>query len=188
MKNYRRVTSGIQWLAILLVLTGLTACGAVTNSGSTTAGTSPVKEEIAPRVGYTAPDFEVKDYTGKTVKLSDYRGKPVLLNFWATWCPPCKVEMPELQAAYQAHQQDGLILLGINLGESPATIKKYVEEQNFNWPMLPDPDGKLKTTFNVIGYPTTVFIDQSGIVRSVQIGGMDRQILESKLSQFLARA
>jgi thiol-disulfide isomerase/thioredoxin len=159
----------------------LAACGdngAVTGVTPETGG-EPQTEIV--KVGRAAPDFAATDANGQTVKLSDFKGKPVMVNFWATWCAPCQYEMPELKAAYQQYQGQGLVIVGVNLGEQSATVKKYLQEKDYSWPNVLDPNGTIKSAYNVIGYPTSIFIDREGIVRATQIGGLDKDFLAEKL-------
>lgn len=169
--------TGLLAALFVLLLLVLTACG---DSGSIT-----LVREYAPRIGYLAPDFELKDYTGNSFKLSDYKGKPVLINFWATWCPPCRAEMPEIEAAYRKYQKDGLVILGVNNRESDSTVKKYVEDGGFEWPMPMDYDGRVIGLYGVAAYPTSFFVDKQGFIVATQIGGMDKKGLEDRLSKIL---
>src|SRR5262249_51191107 len=98
---------------------------------------------------------------------------------------PCRYEMPELKTAYQEHQQEGLVILGVNLQEDGPTVKKYAEENGYTWTMLLDPDSRIKNSYNVIGYPTSLFINRQGIIRSIYIGGMEKETLSQQLAKIL---
>lgn len=167
-------------LVILLSLV-LAACG-------DSAETSPGKlvSEVAPRVNYLAPDFQLKDYQGNQVRLSNFKGKPVLINFWATWCPPCRAEMPEIEAAYRKYKEKyGLVVLGIDAREDNSSVKKYVEDGGYSWDMPMDYEGTVIANYGVAAFPTSFFVDRQGYIRATQIGGMDKKGLEDRLTKIL---
>jgi cytochrome c biogenesis protein CcmG, thiol:disulfide interchange protein DsbE len=139
----------------------------------TTAGSAP---------GQLAPDFSLDDINGQRVKLSDLRGHPVIVNFWATWCPPCRQEAPAIQAAYQRYRDQGVILLGVNLREDAQTIQQFAKEFGLTYPLLLDRDGAVSDRYQVRGIPTTVFVDADGVVRARHVG----PLTEDKLVEYLA--
>jgi len=120
-------------------------------------------------IGSPAPDFVLEDLSGNPVKLSDLRGRLVVLNFWATWCTPCRTEMPEFQEIYQRNEQD-LVVLGINLEENPGDIQDFVSPLNITYPILLDKEGLVSRQYKVIQLPNTYFIDRQGILRIRHIG------------------
>lgn len=124
-----------------------------------------------PQVGGPAPSFEAKTLEGKAVSLSDYRGKVVLLTFWATWCEPCKKEMPEIQAAYEKHKEDGLAVVAVNFGEKKEPAQAFFEKTGLTFPSLLDRRANIAERFGVVSLPVTFFIDQDGIIRERVIGG-----------------
>lgn len=123
----------------------------------------------SPDIGSPAPDFVLEDLSGNPVKLSDLKGRLVVLNFWATWCTPCRTEMPEFQEIYQQNQPD-LVVLGINLEEPPSDIQDFVSPLNITYPILLDNDGLVSKLYKVIQLPNTYFIDRDGIIRIRHIG------------------
>lgn len=169
--NYFRFLRVALCLCIFVLSILLSACG---DTG-----------QFVPKVGALAQDFQLNKPDGSSVKLNEFKGKPVLLNFWATWCLPCRYEMPEIAAAYKQHQKEGLVILGVNLQEDAATIKKYSEENGYEWPMLLDPASHLKNSYNVVGYPTSIFIDRQGIIQAIYIGGMEGPTLTQQLTKIL---
>lgn len=171
-----RQTGVLAAIVILLALV-LAACG--------DSGEVKFVSEYAPRVGYLAPDFALNDYYGKPVKLSDFKGKPVFMNFWATWCPPCRAEMPEIEAAYRKYQKDGLVVLGIDARENDETVKQFVEAGSFSWTMLMDFRGEQISNYGVIAFPTSFFIDRQGFIRATQVGGMDKRGIDERLAKIL---
>ena len=128
--------------------------------------------EVGPQVGKLAPVFEFMDPGGDKVKLSDLRGSPVVLNFWATWCGPCKFEMPLLQAL--AHDEEkaaeGLVLLTINGGESADTVSKFMYEHGYSFTVLLDTQNGIARAYNVRAIPTSFFIDKDGVISNIKVG------------------
>lgn len=120
--------------------------------------------------GQPAPEIILPNLQGQTIKLSDYRGKVVILNFWASWCPPCKAEMPELERAYQEFSQStDAVLLTVNLTdgyrETTAKARQYMVDNHFTMPVLLDTKGKAADDYNITSIPTTVIIDKQGNIR-----------------------
>lgn len=122
------------------------------------------------RVGEPAPDFELKTLEGKKVKLSDYRGKKVIVNFWATWCPPCKAEMPDIQKYYN-EGNDNVEILAVNI-DPQYDVQKFVREANVTFPVLLDSKDEVNTLYRILTIPTTYFIDQDGIIQSKYLSVM----------------
>ena len=125
--------------------------------------------EVSPDIGSPAPDFVLDDLSGNPVKLSDLKGRLVVLNFWATWCTPCRTEMPEFQEIYQQYEPD-LVVLGINLEQKPAEIQDFVSQLGITYPILLDIEGLVSKLYKVIQLPNTYFIDRQGIIRIRHIG------------------
>ncbi len=163
----------------LLLLAGLllVGCGPLSGSG-TPAGTAHVA------VGARAPDFQAVDLDGQRVQLAAWRGHPVWINFWATWCPPCKAEMPLMEQKYQQYRAQGLILVGINLQESPATVRAWTAGK-FHWSFVIDTDGKLANLLNLEGVPSHLFIDRAGVVQRIQVGDLTAAEMDACLAQIV---
>jgi thiol-disulfide isomerase/thioredoxin len=138
----------------------------------------PEKDEDAD----LAPDFSLESLNGDSVSLSDYRGKAVMINFWATWCPPCRAEMPLIQD-FADQFADELVVLAVNAGEHRGDVAYFVEEHGFDLVFLLDPENSVATLFNVRGFPTTLFIDQQGVLQATFIGEMDEAILSTHLEK-----
>ncbi len=136
---------------------------------------------VAARVNFQAPDFALTPLDGASISLSQQRGKIVLINFWATWCPPCRAEMPEINAVAQAHP-DQLIVLAINNAEEEARVRQFVSEFQLTFPILLDPDGSVANKYAVLGLPTSFFVDREGIVRAANIGAMSRAYIEAQIA------
>ncbi len=133
--------------------------------------------------GRTAPVFSLPGLDDKLHRLTDYRGKQVALNFWATWCVPCRLEMPLLEKTYQRLQGSGVVVIGINMGEAVSPVRQYVEDLHITFPILLDADQTAAAQYQVIGLPTTFFIDGQGIVRASQVGPLDEDSLQSYLDR-----
>jgi len=137
-------------------------------------------------IGNLAPDFELQSLDGQTFSLSNMQGKPVLLNFWATWCGPCRFEMPLLQEIYEEYSGKGLVLVTVDIGESPSQVEKSLQSQGLSLPVLLDTRAKVATTYNVSGIPTTLFIDKDGIIKDKKIGAFtSKSEIEKSLNKII---
>lgn len=125
--------------------------------------------QMGPRVGKLAPDFTLLSLDGQDVSLSDFQGKPVLLTFWATWCPPCRAQKPYLIIAYNNFTDQGLVVLGVNIGESPSLVREYVARKGIPFSILLDTE-EVADLYQVGGIPATFLIDRQGIVQETRIG------------------
>jgi len=135
--------------------------------GGLSAGCAPAQ---GTRTGNLAPDFQLASLGGQTVSLSDFRGNPVLLNFWASWCGPCKSEMPYIQRMHEEWSGKGLVILAIDIGESSATVGEFVEKYALSFMVLLDTDQEVALKYNVRSIPTTFFIDKNGKIQDIKIG------------------
>ncbi|MFZ3079618.1 MAG: TlpA disulfide reductase family protein [Bellilinea sp.] len=135
-----------------------------------------------PKVDTAAPDFELPDRFGNAVRLSDLAGSVVVVNFWASWCQPCREEMPVLQAISEKYADQGLVVLGVNTTytDSRAEALAFIDELKLTFPILFDETGEVgEEMYRVYGLPTSYWIDREGIIRSVQLGAMtENQMLE----------
>ncbi|HEX9346826.1 MAG TPA: TlpA disulfide reductase family protein [Gemmatimonadales bacterium] len=134
-----------------------------------------------------APDFALETLAGDTVTLSHLRGHPVVLNFWATWCKPCRGEMSDIIAAYDANHAARLEVLAINLTdqERMRDVRSFVRELQLPFPVLLDHKGKVRKSYGLRGVPTSVFIDTLGVVRLVNIGPITRENVQRGLAEIL---
>jgi thiol-disulfide isomerase/thioredoxin len=143
-----------------------------------------IQEDVVP--GTLALDFTVNTVDGQPVRLSDYRGKnPVWLNFWASWCGPCKQEMPEMEQLYQANRSKGLVILGFDYDEDAATVKNYLSNQSFHWLFVTAPTSQTVRRYYVNMVPTHVFIDRDGVIQSRIAGSLNRTLMETQLKKIL---
>lgn len=126
-------------------------------------------------VGKPAPDFTLTDLNDKPYRLSDFRGKVVFLNFWATWCAPCRDEMPSMEVLYRNFEKDGLVVLAVSIDRVTTTkdIPPFVKSMNLTFPVLIDSWGKTDKPYKRMGVPETFIIDQQGVIREIVIGPKD---------------
>ncbi len=125
---------------------------------------------MAVEVGKMAPDFTLASASGKNLRLADYRGKVVLVNFWATWCAPCRKELPYLEALYKKYKGKGFVLLGVNVDKNPDVAREMAAEFKVTFPVLFDNLQKVSKRYKLRAMPSTVIIDRSGKVRYVHLG------------------
>ncbi|MCJ7621960.1 MAG: TlpA family protein disulfide reductase [Anaerolineaceae bacterium] len=142
----------------------------------------------APMSGFFAPDFSVESLDGEIFQLSQYLGKVVILNLWASWCPPCRSEMPAIQAVYDEYKSQGLTVLAVNMTDQDRieNVQEFVLEQKLTFPILLDTDGSIGELYNSQALPTTFFINPEGKIDEVIIGGpMSEGLLISKVTSLL---
>jgi cytochrome c biogenesis protein CcmG/thiol:disulfide interchange protein DsbE len=141
-----------------------------------------------PLVGHTAPDFTAPVWNGtpgQTVHLADLKGKPVVLNFWASWCAPCKEEMPTLQAGYDKYQANGVVFIGLAFNDTKENGQPFLAQYKITYLAGPDSDGKTSIAYGVTGVPETVFIGRDGRVVSKTPGGVSAEQLDAGIQQLL---
>lgn len=180
----------LEWTILTLLAALLGTAWIVVSREPVSQASGPITLTEAPIVGHLAPDFTLHTAVGQTVTLSEIvdeagaSGKPVVLNFWASWCGPCRVEMPNLQQASVTYN-GRVAFIGINQGEDFSTITDFGNEYNVTYPLLMDPDNLVNRTYEVNSLPTTVFVDQNGIVREVVIGILSEAVLQSRIESML---
>ena len=152
-------------------------------AGSTTGGNIP-----APQKGFLAPDFTLETLNGESVTLSDLHGQAVLINLWASWCPPCRAEMPDMQQAYEEYKERGFTILAINATnqDNPSLALSFAEEHNLTFPILLDMEGTASHQYNVQSLPTSFFVDRFGKIQEIVVGGpMAEALLRIRTEQLL---
>ena len=165
---------GIKVIALIVLTSGLliTGCSAGTNNNAV--------------VGQPAPDFQLESLEGEFVSLSSLKGKPMLINFWATWCPPCRDEMPYMQQIYAEWSDKGAAILAINIGESSSTVSEFMNKYDLSLPVLLDTKGDVAGKYNIRAIPTTYFIDKDGIIREKTIGSFQNKAqIEERLRKII---
>ena len=141
----------------------------------------PGAKLAALREGAEAPDFELTTLDGKPIKLSDYRGKKVILNFWATWCPPCKAEMPHMQNFYEENKVKGVEIVAVNLtnmDKGKDDIQSFVTDYGLTFPIPLDEEGVVGTTYQAFTIPTSYILDEKGVITKKIVGPMDEKMMK----------
>ena len=131
-----------------------------------------------------APDFTLEDLNGKNVKLSDFKGKVVIINFWATWCPPCKAEIPDFIELYKTYQKKGLVILGIAL-DNKEKVVKFVKDNGINYPVLMGNQEVSNLYGGISGIPTSFVVDRKGIIKNVFVGLRSKEVFEQNIKDNL---
>lgn len=152
-------------------------------TGTSTSGQIP-----APQQGFLAPDFELKTIEGETVKLSDLRGQAVLVNLWATWCPPCRAEMPAIEKIYTEYKDEGFVVLAVNMTyqDTFSNIAPFIDEYGLTFPILLDETGSAGAAYQLRSLPSSFFIGRDGIISEVVIGGpMAEALLRTRVEEIL---
>lgn len=151
---------------------------------ATTGGSPPP----SPREGFSAPDFALDTLDGEQISLSELRGKVVLVNFWASWCPPCRAEMPAIESVYRSYKGLGLEVLAVNTTnqDDVTAAAAFVQELRLSFPIPLDHTGAVSASYNLRGLPSSYFIDRQGVIRSVVVGGpMSEALVQSKVEDLL---
>jgi thiol-disulfide isomerase/thioredoxin len=173
---------------ILLLLLGVVAVlllisFALDGFGSTTEGQGTITGSVesgSVTVNSPAPGFILTDPTGISINLDDYLGKIVIVNFWATWCAPCREEMPVLDE-YVTQHSEAVVVLGVAVNESAASVLGFLQETPVRYPIVIDEQGVIGAVYHVVGYPTTYFIDAAGIIRGKFIGTLTPRVLQQNI-------
>lgn len=145
----------------LVLIFSLSACSTDHGNGSTY-----LKSETT----VTTPNLPFQDLNGTSYTIKDLKGKPIILNFWASWCPPCRAEMPSMNRAWEKVKDEGILMLAVNVGEPPETISQFTEEVPIDFPIILDVDTQLSQAWGVRGMPTTYIIDAAGKVVYSAVG------------------
>lgn len=179
-----RHTLRFQW-TILILLTVILGGSWILFSKEPVVNTTDLTGLVsAAQAGYLAPDFTLSSYLGEEISLRDYQEQPIVLNFWASWCAPCRLEMPHLQTV--SEQFNGRVaILGTNQGESVAEISAFATELGLTFPLLVDTNGLVNREYDVRALPTTIFIDRDGVVREVFTGTLNQAVLEDRINRLL---
>jgi peroxiredoxin len=188
--NKNLLSFAILALAVVILVVNIFKPGSTESEKNITApaGESVETTEDIPgaklsslREGAEAPDFELNTLDGNTIKLSDYRGKKVILNFWATWCPPCKAEMPHMQNFYEEYNDQGVEILAVNLtnmDKGEDEVKKFVEEYGLTFTIPMDEEGFAGTTYQAFTIPTSYILDENGVILKKIVGPMDEKMMK----------
>lgn len=177
-------------IAVLLFIIGLAGYGIydyLDKSPSKAIQTMEAEvNEVGVRKGQRAPDFTLANLEGNSMRLSDYQGKRVLLNFWASWCPPCQVEMPHMQKFYEDYQQQDVVILGVNMTsieKHQDDVQQFISKGAYTFPILLDPKGEVMQAYQVTAYPTTYLLDSSGVIQDKFVGAMSYELMKKYASE-----
>ncbi|RPI86283.1 MAG: TlpA family protein disulfide reductase [Chloroflexi bacterium] len=179
-QNEAKITAMFLIGALLLVFGVI---GIILLSGNSQA--SSEFENTPAEVSYPAPEINLVDLEGNSVSLEDYLGKTVMVNNWATWCPPCKAEMPDLDRYYQTHKDEDFILIGIEAGDTEANVSSFVQSYGINFPIWLDAKQEAVQAFRNNGLPNSYIIDTSGTIRIVWNGAVTLKQLEKYVTPLL---
>ena len=150
--------------------------------------TQELQMSASPRAGFLAPEFSLGLLGGGDVTLSKLRGKPVVINVWASWCLPCRAEMPTLEKAYRIYKEMGVVVIGVNttFQDSKTDAVAFVQEFGLTFPIALDLDGAMSKNYLITGLPTTFFVDSQGVIRSVIVGGpMSEAVIQTNIESIL---
>lgn len=169
---------------VLIMLVGWAVYSNV-NQDKVTEGSNPeIEAKVGINRGNIAPDFTLTTVDGEKVKLSDFRGKKVILNFWATWCPPCREEIPDMVRFYNDYKNQGIVLLGVNLTTeeyTPDKLPQFIRDYNISYPVLMDKTGEVAGRYRVTAIPTSYIIDSNGTIRDIFTGPLTYRAMEKNI-------
>ena len=169
----------------VLILAGIAAFVLLPGSQDTAIPQAKSRSTIPVEVNYPAPELSLQNVDGKTESLKDYGARVVLVNNWATWCPPCKAEIPTLEAYYKAHSEEGFVIIGIEAGEPQADVLKYAQEHDMTYPVWFDLRNAATVAFKNQGLPSSYVIDTKGTIRLAWMGEISREMLEKYVTPLL---
>jgi thiol-disulfide isomerase/thioredoxin len=174
---------------ILSSVSLLTVCAIWIWFSRNSFGNQVIGTEIiqAPTKGFLAPDFSLTTITGEEIQLSSLKGRPVIINFWASWCPPCRSEMPLLDKLQQQYQEQNLAILAVNASnqDNIEVVQNFVAQGELSLPILMDVTGKVMNMYNTRVLPSTYFVNSEGIIQNVIIGGMNEATLRIQIEKML---
>lgn len=170
---------------ILLPLVAVLAVGALLVLLFYGLNTDRLQTGIAPPPGTVAPDFQLQTFDGTTVRLSDYRGKPVVVNFWASWCVPCRDEQPVLRQLADTYRKRGVVFLGVNIQDTPYDAQQFVRQFAVNYPVVTDSKGAVFVNYGVVGVPETYLVTRQGTIAQKIVGPVDAAPLAASLEELL---
>lgn len=174
-----------RWLYINIIIAGLLIIIAGYGLVLANQPASAVPQPTAQPSGQLAPNFTLKTLDGETVSLSDFRGKVVLVNFWASWCPPCVAELPTIHQFYQSHQADGFVVLAVNAQENSGTVSGFINQHGYTFPVLLDPDSVAADEYGIRALPTSFILDKKGEIQYVHRGEIDTATLKKVVEPLL---
>jgi len=188
-KNVRRRKNKSSGMNIImgvgLVLIGLAALLMLPGKNNTNTPQSASRSVVPVEVNYPAPELSLQNVSGQNEALADYQGQVVLVNNWATWCPPCKAEIPTLEAYYKTHKADGFVIIGVEAGETQKDVLTFVQEHEMTYPVWFDLNGSALNAFHNESLPSSYVIDRKGVIRLSWVGEISREMLEKYVTPLL---
>ena len=181
-KHYRPGSRKGALALITIALLGLLVVQACTPSSQAIQG-GQQEASVGINVGEIAPDFTLTDLDGNELSLSDFRGKAVFINFWATWCPPCRAEMPEIESVYQDYKDKGVVVIGVDILETEELVREFVQRGGYTWTFVIDQTGEVSARYNIQAIPTSFFIDREGVIQAINIGAMTKRAMEARMAE-----
>lgn len=175
-----------RWFYINFLLAGVLIIGAgvafiwLNQPVSTATASDAAAATVRP-----APNFTLKTLSGETTSLADYRGQVVLVNFWASWCPPCVAELPTLHQFYLSHKSDGFVVLAVNAEENESTIRNYIEQKGYTFPVLVDDAAIAADAYDIRAIPASFIVDKDGNIQYIHRGEIDSQTLKDVVEPLL---
>lgn len=179
------LTSRFAWTILLVAVALAGGAWIVFSQVPTESAESDAGLTEAPIAGYLAPDFRLDNTVGDGVTLSNYRGQPVVLNFWASWCPPCRAEIPHFQEASVKYNGQATIL-GVDQGEPLSVVADFGSLMGVTYPLLLDADNSVNREYGVSALPTTVFVGPDGVIREVYSGIVNGAVLQDRIERLLS--
>ncbi len=186
MEGKEEPSSNRKWVigvAVLLGLSLVVAGGVALVGRNENEQGSDTGMQVAPVKGALAPDFTLVNLEGENVSLSDFHGQPVLINLWATWCGPCRIEMPAIQARFERYQDDGFVVLAVNFDEQRGDVQAFRDEFGLTFQMLLDPGAEVQKLYRTRSYPSSFFVDRNRVIQVQHIGVMTEGNLDGNLAQ-----
>jgi Peroxiredoxin len=171
--------NAIIWITALILL--VVAVYVTTNYGKNKAQSNPDLSDN--NVEEKAIDFTLKDLDGNKVSLSDFKGKNVYINFFATWCPPCKGEMPDIENVYKEFKDKDLVVLAVDLGEQTETVKNFIESNKYSFKVLLDSDTSVAEKYNISAIPVSLFIDKNGNIKAKRVGAITEDEMKANIEK-----